>query len=201
MSIYIGIFVLLPLLSLLLLPIPMSLFILGRKFAAYFPDMPNIITGQIMMFAMVIAAMPFVLFFSLAAKFAFAVPLFICLYGAVTLRRSAFGFLFDPYYIVWIGSYLIGFAILISEFPTVDAISTNDMMRNGMPIDNFISKMLADSLMLGQPLVFGDWLGVDRPPALAVWFLLYRLPVEGALNYILAGTLIQIFDPNLRHHG
>lgn len=191
MPIVIGIFLILPLLSLLLLPIPMVTFILGRKFGAYAPSLPNIIIGQIAVFGLVVLAMPFVLFWAFAAEYAFVIPPLICVYGILTYRQSAFSFLKDPNYILWIGSYLIGFAILTSEFSTVAEISTNDMMRNGMPIDNFISKMLADSLRLGQPLVFGDWLGVDRPPGLAVWFLLFRLPVAGTENYILAGTLIQ----------
>jgi hypothetical protein len=191
MSITFTILVALPLFSLLLLPIPMVTFILGRRFSAYLPDLPNIIVGQIAMFALVIAAAPFVLFSAYLAQYAFVIPFLICVYGVATMGWRVLDFMNDRHYIVWIACYLIGFAILISEFANFAEISTNDMMRNGMPIDNFISKMLADSMMMGQPLVFGDWLGIDRPPALAVWFLLFRLPVGGNIDYVFAGTLLQ----------
>lgn len=178
--------------SIFLLPVPMVIYILGRHFEMLFPDQPNIIMGQVAVALMVLIATPFVIFLPWFAEFIYVVPFLVCGYGFLRFRVSIFHIIFDPYYWTWFLSFLIGTAILISEFDVESAILPQEMLRNGMPIDNEISRMLASAFIEGMPLVFGDWLGVDRPPAFSVFYLLFRLPIEAfSSNYLLLGTLIQ----------
>tara|TARA_R110000868_G_scaffold164672_1_gene397491 strand:+ start:93860 stop:95749 length:1890 start_codon:yes stop_codon:yes gene_type:complete len=87
------------------------------------------------------------------------------------------------------------FLILIYQFYPY-AHLTNDIPTNNflhdLPFDNVISLMFANSLLNGELLEFGDWLGSDRPPLFAGTILFLnatQLPVDQV--YLLIGIAVQ----------
>lgn len=87
--------------------------------------------------------------------------------------------------------FLMSFQFLIQPNFTDDTAANNFLM--GLPIDYKISLMFAQSLLEGQLLTFGDWLGSDRPPLLSGFILLFAGPNVSLENsYLFVGTAVQL---------
>lgn len=96
-------------------------------------------------------------------------------------------------YYVFVLSYLF---LMVFQFGILEDLEPSTPANNfilGLPIDFQIPLMFAESLRDGNILIFGEWLGSDRPPLFSGFILMFSAPfVRLTESYLFVGTGLQL---------